>query len=64
MQGLYVYTLIIGTHLTICEVCYKNNIAKGIAKTCEKQCVLGKKVNSQQQQNKKSNTKTLAGAGN
>jgi len=37
------------------------NIAKEIAKFCDKLCVLDKKVKTQQQQNKKkSNIKTLA----
>jgi len=39
-------------------------ITKGIAKLCEKRCVFGQKVKTQQQQNKKCNIKTLVGAGN
>jgi len=39
-------------------------IAKGFAKCCDKKCVFVQKVKTQQQQNRKSNIKTLAGAGN
>jgi len=37
-------------------------IVKGIANFCDKKWIFDKKVKTQQQQNKKSNIKTLAGA--
>jgi len=40
------------------------NIAKRIAKICDKKSAFGQKVKTQQQQNKKSNIKSLAAAGN
>jgi len=38
-------------------------VVKGIENFCDKLCVLFDKIKTQQQQNKKSNIKTLAGAG-
>jgi len=63
---LDLYSLIIGHKFCILvDLVYKinYNIAKGILKFCDKLRVFGQKVNTQQQ-NKNSNIKTLAEAGN
>jgi len=39
-------------------------LAKGIANFCDKYCAFGQKVKTQNNKTKKSNFKTLAGAGN
>ena len=64
MLGLYLYTLIFGHKpCNMLSTLNKLTLQKKIGKFCDKQCVFGQKVKTQQQ-NKKWNIKTLVGAGN
>jgi len=57
------YTLIIShKSCNMLSILNKLIFVKGIANFCDKLCVFGQKIKTQQQ-NKKSNIKTLAGAG-
>ena len=65
MLGLYLYTLIIG-HKSYKMISILNNLTlkKDLQTFVTNNVFFEKKVKTQQQQNKKSNIKSLAGAGN
>ena len=65
MLGLYLYTLIIGhKSCNMLSILNKLTLEKELQNLVTSIMCFGQKVKTQQQQNKKSNLKTLAGAGN
>jgi len=64
MLGLYLYILIIGHKFcNILSILNKIKLLKELQTFVTNNVFFDKKVKAQQQQNKKSNIKTLAGAG-